>query len=79
MRNKILISLAVAPNVYFPRPMGDSDPYDFIRQETNRIPFKQSIVDLSSWNTKTLFRNWPKIPKGWRDWFRRVSKKKARY
>jgi len=75
MRNEILIPLAVVPNVYFLRPMGDPDPSDFIRQETNQIPFKQSVVDSSSWN-KTPFTNWPKAPKGWRDWFRRVSAKK---
>ena len=48
MRNEILISSAVAPNVYFLRPMGDPDPSNFIRQETNQIPFKQSVVDLPS-------------------------------
>jgi hypothetical protein len=57
--------------------MGDPDPSDFINQKTNQIPFKQSVVDVSSWNSKTLFRNWPKMPKGWRDWFRRVSERKA--
>ena len=57
--------------------MGDSDPSDFIRQETNQIPFKHSAVDLSSWNTKTLFRNWPKMTKGWRNWFRRVFEEKG--
>ena len=40
MRNEILIPLAIAPDVYFLRPMGDPDPSDFIRQETNQIPFK---------------------------------------
>ena len=78
MRNDILIPSSVAPNVYFFGPMGDPDPSDFIRQETNQIPFKQSMVDLSTWNTKTSFRNWPKMPRGWRDWFRRVLRKKAR-
>ena len=77
MRNEILIPSAIAPNIYFRGPMGDPDPSDFIHQETNQIPFKQSAVDLSSWNTKTLFRNWPKMPKGWRNWFHRVSKKKG--
>ena len=48
MRNEILISSAVAPNVYFLRPMGDPDPSDFIHQEANPIPFKQSVVDSSS-------------------------------
>ena len=77
MRNKILIPSTVVPNVYYLGPMGDPDPSDFISQETNRIPFKQSIVDLSSWNTKTPFRNWSKMPKGWTDWIHRVLEKKA--
>ena len=72
-----MIPSTIASNVYFLGPMGDPDPSDFIYQETNQIPFKQSAVDLSSWNTKTPFRNWPKMPKGWRDWFHRVSEKKA--
>ena len=76
MRNEILIPSVVAPNAYYLGPMGDPDPSDFINQETNRIPFKQSVVYLSSWNTKTPFKNWSKITKGWRDWFRRVSEKK---
>ena len=52
MRNEILIPSAVDPNVYFLGPIGDPNPSDFICQETNWIPFKQSVVDLSSWNTK---------------------------
>ena len=48
MRNEILIPSTVASNIYFLRPMGDPDPSDFIHQETNQIPFKQSTVDLSS-------------------------------
>ena len=75
MRNEILIPSVVVPNAYYLGPMGDPDPSDFINQETNRIPFKQSVVDLSSWNTKILFTNWPKMNKGWRDWFRRISEK----
>ena len=78
MKNEILITLAIVPNAYYLEPMGDPNPSDFINQETNRIPFKQSVVNLSSWNTKTPFRNWPKMPKGWRDWYCRVSEKKAR-
>ena len=72
-----MIPSVVAPNVYYLGPMGDPDPSDFINQETNRIPFRQSLVDLSSWNTNNPFRNWPKMAKGWRDWFRRVSDKKG--
>ena len=71
-----MIPSAVVPNAYYLGLMGDPDPSDFINQETNRIPFKQSVVDLSSWNTKTPFRNWPKMPKGWMDWFHRVSEKR---
>jgi len=48
MRNEILIPSSVVPNAYYLGPMGDPDPSDFINQETNRIPFKQSVVDLSS-------------------------------
>jgi len=64
MRNKILITSAVVSNVYFLGPMGDPNPFDFIHQETNQIPFKQFVVDLSSWTIKTPFRNWPKMPRG---------------
>ena len=77
MGNEILIPSAISPNIYFLGPMGDPSPSDFICQETNQIPFKHSAVDLSPWNTKTLFRNWPKMPKGWRNWFRRMSEKKG--
>ena len=77
MENEILIPSSVVPNAYYLGPMGDANPSDFINQETNKIPFRQSLVDLSSWNTKNPFRNWPKMPKGWRDWFRRVLDKKG--
>ena len=77
MRNEILSPSTVVPNAYYLGPIGDPDLSDFINQETNWISFKHSIVDLSSWNTKTPFRNWPKIPRGWRDWFRRISEKNA--
>ena len=60
MRNEILIPSAVAPNVYFHGHMGDPDPSDFIYQETNQIPFKQSIVDLSSWKPKLSLETDPK-------------------
>ena len=48
MRNEILIPSAIVPNVYYIGPIGDPDPSNIISQETNRIPFKQSVVDLSS-------------------------------
>ena len=67
MENEILIPSSVVTNAYYLGPMGDANPLDFINQETNQIPFRHSLVDLSSWNTKNPFRNWPKMPKGWRD------------
>jgi len=78
MENEIMIPLSVVPNAYYLGPMGDANSSDFINQETNQIPFRQSLVDLSSWNTKNPFRNWPKMPRGWRDWLRRVLDKKGR-
>ena len=48
MRNEILIPSAVVPNTYYLEPMGDPNPSDFINQETNQIPFKQYVIDLSS-------------------------------
>ena len=72
-----MIPSSVIPNAYYLGPMGDANPLDFISQETNLIPFMKSFVDLSSWNTKNPFRKWPKMPKGWRDWFRRVLDKKG--
>jgi len=48
MRNEILIPSAIVPNAHYLGPMGDPNPSNFINQETNRIPFKQSIIDLSS-------------------------------
>ena len=77
MENEILIPSSVVPNAYYLGPMGDTNPLDFINQETNQIPYRQSLVDLSSWNNKNSFRNWPKMPKGWRDWFHRVLDKKG--
>jgi hypothetical protein len=77
MKNEILIRSVVVPHAYCLGPMGDPNPSNFIIQETNQIPFKQSVVDVSSWNSKS-FRNWPKMPKGWRNWFRRVLERKAK-
>ena len=52
MENEILIPSSIVPNAYYLRPMGDANPLDFINQETNKIPFRQSLVDLGT----------PKIP-----------------
>jgi hypothetical protein len=48
MKNEILIRSAIVPYAYYLGPMGNPDPSDFITQETKQIPFKQSIVDISS-------------------------------
>ena len=40
MENEILIPSSVVPNTYYLGPMGDVDPSDFIKQETNQISFR---------------------------------------
>ena len=55
--------------------MGNSDPIDFINMETQRLPFKQSVMNFADWS-KT-FRTWPNATADLRDWFRRVSDKKS--
>ena len=52
MKNEIWIPSSVIPNAYYLEPMRDTNPSNFINQETNQIPFRQSLVDLSFWNTK---------------------------
>jgi hypothetical protein len=54
-------------------PMGDSDPNEMINFETSRIPFKNASLDLADWDS--YFRSWTGYTKGWRNWYRRVSKK----
>ena len=76
MRNEILIPSAVVPNAYYLGPMGNPDLSDFINQETNRIPFKQSVIDLSSWNTKLLLETGPKCLKDGEIGFARYQKRK---
>jgi len=48
-------------------PMGDPDPTDLINAETNRIPFRAKNFSLDLW--KDTFQSWPKLTKGWKDWF----------
>lgn len=62
-------------DIFFLGPMGDPDPIDFINQETNQIPFKDSVIDSNAW--KGSFRTWPHISVGWRNWYRRVEAKKG--
>jgi hypothetical protein len=52
--------------------MGDLDPTDLIKAETNRIPFRAEIYSLDLW--KDTFRSWPKTTKGWKDWYLRTGK-----
>jgi hypothetical protein len=67
----------MVPSAYYLGPMGNPNPSEFIIKETNQIPFKTSTIDPASWTTKLPFRNWPKMPKGWRNWYRRVFEKKG--
>jgi len=39
MENEILIPFSVVPNAYYLGRMGNTNPLDFINQETNQIPF----------------------------------------
>lgn len=77
LKNEILIQSAPVTTAYYLGRMGDSDPSEFITKETNQIPFKASTIDPASWTAKLPFKNWPKMPKGWRNWYRRVSEKKG--
>jgi hypothetical protein len=52
-------------------PMGDPDPTDLINFETNRIPFKLSSPNLPAWSQ--VFRSWPSVTPGWRNWYRRIA------
>ena len=73
-RNELLIPSS--PHIYYLGPMGNGDPINFIIEETQQIPFRASVVDISSWSN--AFRNWPHILVGWRDWLLRVREKKGK-
>lgn len=55
--------------------MGNPDPVDFIINETNQIPFKNSNINPEAW--KNTFRTWPLALEGWRDWYRRIVAKRG--
>jgi hypothetical protein len=56
---------------YFLRPIGFSDPFEFIAAESQRIPFKTSLTKPHEW--QDTFKNWPLPPiAGWRNWYKRV-------
>jgi ubiquinone/menaquinone biosynthesis C-methylase UbiE len=75
LQRELIIPTVAGPDIFFLGPMGNSDPIEFINQETNQIPFKDSIIDSNAW--KNTFRTWPHIPAGWRNWYRRVEAKKG--
>ncbi|KAG2572373.1 hypothetical protein PVAP13_7KG173555 [Panicum virgatum] len=52
-RNELLIPSS--PHIYYLGPMGNGDPINFIIEETQQIPFRASVVDISSWSN--AFRN----------------------
>jgi hypothetical protein len=56
---------------YFLRPVGVSDPSEFIAAKSQRIPFKTSLTKPHKW--QDTFKNWPLPPiAGWRNWYKRV-------
>jgi hypothetical protein len=56
---------------YFLRPVGISDPSEFIAAESQRIPFKTSLTKPHEW--QDTFKNWPLPPiAGWRNWYKRI-------
>jgi hypothetical protein len=56
---------------YFLGPVGVSDSSEFIVVESQRIPFKTSLMKPHEW--QDTFKNWPLPPiAGWRNWYKRV-------
>jgi len=50
--------------------MGNSDLVEFINSETQRLPFKNSKMQLVDWSNS--FRAWPNQVVGWRNWYHHV-------
>jgi hypothetical protein len=66
-----LIPVEDQSTFYFLRPVGVSDPSEFIAAESQRIPFKTSLTKPHEW--QDTFKNWPMPPiAGWRNWYKRV-------
>jgi hypothetical protein len=56
---------------YFLVPVGISDTSEFIAAESQRIPFKASLLKPYEW--QDAFKNWPLPPiAGWRNWYKRI-------
>jgi hypothetical protein len=56
---------------YFLGPVGVSDPSEFIEAESQRIPFKTSLMKPHEW--QDTFKNWPLPPiAGQRNRYKRV-------
>ena len=60
--------------MYYLGPMGNLDPIEFINLETQRLPFKNSRMQIADWTNS--FRSWPNQVKGWRNWYCRISASK---
>jgi hypothetical protein len=61
---------------YFLGPVGVSDPSEFIATESQRIPFKISLMKPHEW--QDTFKNCPLPPiAGWRNWYKRVLDDKS--
>jgi hypothetical protein len=61
-----LIPIEDKSSSYFLRPVGISNPLEFIEDESNRIPFKSALSRPYAW--QGAFKNWPLPPiAGWRN------------
>jgi hypothetical protein len=66
-----LIPIVDQSTSYFLEPVGIFDPSEFITAESQRIPFKASLLKPHEWQEG--FKNWPLPPiAGWRNWYKRV-------
>jgi hypothetical protein len=51
--------------------VGISDPCEFIKAESRRIPFKEALSGPQLW--QDAFKSWPLPPiSGWRNWYKRI-------
>jgi hypothetical protein len=56
---------------YFLGPVGTSDPLEFIKAESQIIPFKAALSKPHEW--QDAFKDWPLPPiAGWRNWYKRM-------
>nr|AAO66570.1 hypothetical protein [Oryza sativa Japonica Group]ABF96938.1 hypothetical protein LOC_Os03g33480 [Oryza sativa Japonica Group] len=67
---------SIADNLQlFLGPIGNLDPTEFINGETNRIPFRFTNPNLSTW--KGTFKSWPSAKTTRPAWYKRMSVSKS--